>query len=711
MRPTPPHTAVVRIKLGLRRLAAAAALTLIALLGFAQAASGANALPSAPWDCKTAPTASIPDTGLPGFFDPSPEPIPSPGDPWATPPSTTFYDQYGYAGLTWSTYDLGCVGGLTDVDATIDTFVGNTFLSGGTWLSSATNGIHNRVAHPEQYMQPLDDVVATVTTRLNAAIWSPWGVTALLAVAGLLLYYSLHGRLSSVMMAAAWAVLVLGIVSGISHYPTRVASFFDQAVTQSIASVNQSSAGLTETAPGDPTRAQGALVVDEILYQTWLRGQFGDPDSPAAKKWGPLLFRESTFSRVELAAARAESDGIQRVTEQKANDWVATTQEIQDQDPLAYAAVQGKSKGRAGAGFMAFIGALFTALFRLVADLFVFCGLVMLRLLVMFFPAAAVFGVIAPMSSIVRRIGNIAGAAVINVIAFGAGAAIHAVAIAAILSNANGAGMGILSLVLCLVVSLAAFILLLPLLSFANILGHSPRGNSLVRTARRSVLGYVVGRKAVEDGSDDTANRKGQTSTPTVTSETSDTGETPTGTGPARDVRRVNLPVESIGRRFDTITWTQPDVPDTQREVPERVNSMSSALPRNSYVADTRAARGHVGEELKPEAPAQTGVVARASTPRHSPPPGRSELSGIRPQDLYDPNPRATNDPPAKSGTLVDELPSGIREIRAVRTHDSHQEITEAGVQTRFYDAATKQFITAGPEELTTERGEGSSRA
>ena len=705
MRTDPPHAPLGRIKVTFRRLAAAAALALLALLGLAGAASASPALPSAPWDCKTAPTASIPDTGLPGFFDPAPDPIPARGDPWATQPSTTLYDQYGYAGLTWNTYDLGCMGGLADVDATIDTFIGNTFMSAGTWLSSATNGIHNRVAHPEQYMQPLDDVVATVTTRLNTAIWSPWGVVAILAVAALLLYYSLHGRLSSVMMAAAWALLVLGIVSGISQYPTRVASFFDQAVTGSIASVNQSSAGLTETAPGDPTRAQGALVVDEILYQAWLRGQFGDPDSPAAKKWGPILFRESTFSRAELAAARAEPDGIQRVTEQKANDWVTTTQEIQDQDPLAYAAIQGKAKGRAGAGFMAFIGALFTALFRLVADLFVFAGLVMLRLLVMFFPAAAVFGVIAPMSTIVRRIGNIAGASVINVIAFGAGAAVHAVAIAAILSHANGTGMGILTLVLCLVVSVAAFILLLPLLSFANILGHSPRGNSLMRTARRSVLGYVVGRKAVEDGYDDTNHRKRRTGKPTVTGEGTDTGEAPTGVGPARDGRRLNLPVESIGRRYDTVTWTQPDIPTSRRDVPGRVTAMSSALPRTSFTAGTRA----------PEDTGDPGALvvagpSRVPSSRPSPPPGGSEPSGIRHQDLYDPSSRSTGDLPAKSGTLVDELPSGIREIRAVRTHDCHAEVTDAGVQTRFYDAATKQFITADPEELTPERGEGRSR-
>ena len=103
------------------------------------AAGSMVAAPMAPWDCKSAPTPSLPDTGLPGFFDPPPVPPPPAGDPWATNRSTTLYDQYGYAGLSWSTYDTGCMGGLGEMDATIDTFLGNMFMSGGTWVTSSTN--------------------------------------------------------------------------------------------------------------------------------------------------------------------------------------------------------------------------------------------------------------------------------------------------------------------------------------------------------------------------------------------------------------------------------------------------------------------------------------------------------------------------------------------------------------------------------------------
>jgi hypothetical protein len=99
------------------------------------------------------------------------------------------------------------MGAAGDLGATIDTFLGNMFLSGGTWIAAGTNGIHNKIAHPDQYMKPLDDVVATVTHRLHDAIWSPWGALALLGVAALLLVYSLHGRLSAIVSASAWALL------------------------------------------------------------------------------------------------------------------------------------------------------------------------------------------------------------------------------------------------------------------------------------------------------------------------------------------------------------------------------------------------------------------------------------------------------------------------------------------------------------------------
>ena len=155
------------------------------LLGLGAPASASPAIPGIP-DCKDAPAAQLPGYGLPGFLDGKPDPLPAQGDPFTKNPTTSVYEQYGYAGLTWHTYDLGCGGDLRDVNASTDTMIGNATLAFATWGVAGANGLHNKIAHPSDYMAPLGDVVTAVSTRIKDAIWSPWGGAALLGVVVLL---------------------------------------------------------------------------------------------------------------------------------------------------------------------------------------------------------------------------------------------------------------------------------------------------------------------------------------------------------------------------------------------------------------------------------------------------------------------------------------------------------------------------------------------
>jgi hypothetical protein len=154
---------------------------------------------------------------------------------------------------------------------------------------------------------------------------------------------------------------------------------------------------------------------------------------------------------------------------------------------------------------MAIFGVVFTSIFRIVADLFMFAGLVMLRFLVMFFPAVAVLGVMAPMSAIVHRVANMAGASVVNVVAFAAGAAVHTTVVSALLSRSQPGGMSLLVLVLCLVSTLAAFVFLFPLLSLTNVVGMSSGGHGArgLRTAGRLAGRYALSKKAATGGARD----------------------------------------------------------------------------------------------------------------------------------------------------------------------------------------------------------------
>jgi len=644
-------------------------LTLILLGVLLVGAGPSSALSSIPGipDCKDAPAPQRPGDGLPGFLDPTPDKPAPTADPFVPNATTSIYDQYGYAGLTWHTYDLGCGGDIRDPGAMSDTLIGNLSLSAATWGIALANGVHNRVSHPQTYMAPLDSVVATVSDRVKQAVWGPWGGVALLGVVALLLWYSSSGRLSTVTRAAAWALLVLAVLSGVTQYPMRVAGFFDDAVTSSIGQVNAGTAGLSNLASTtDPAHAQGSLLVDRILYEAWLRGELGSSTSPAAQKWGPTLFKASAFSYDETRQAQ-DSQRAQQLTDQKAQTFKDTADEIQRQDPTAYLALQGKSNSRGGVGFMTLFAMLFTTLFRLVADIFMFAGLVMLRFLVMFFPAVAVLGIMSPMSAIVRRVANMAGASVVNVVSFAAGSAVHTTVISALLSKSDSAGMGLLALVLCLVTTVVAFILLFPLLSLTNIVGLSSgqRGMHSLRNAGRMASRYAVTRRAVGDGEDDAKSNK----------EDAPTSESDVPGGSAPGTRRdpvTHRAAEVFGRPAPVaiapaaISGSGSPRPGSDEppanEQPDGVRGPTYVSSRSA----TAVAERPVASTLRESRPSQRPDSARPSSP--------DVLEGV-----------------IIEGRILDsdvDVPSPTPPV-----HDSQTQIRFDGIGPRFYDPATKRDV------------------
>lgn len=616
-------------------------------------------------DCKDAPLPGRPGTGLAGALDPKPYSLPPKADPFADNPTTSIYDQYGYAGLTWNTYDLGCGGSVRDPSAATDTMIGNVLLSTAVWLTAATNGLHNKVADPAAYMGPLDRVVGTVTQRLRDAIWSPWGGVALLGVAAMLLLQAMRGDFPGVLRGAVWAALILGVVAVIMQYPSRASGFFDDTMTSTIGSLQARAAGadVPTVAGQGAARGQGALTVDRVLYDAWLRGQLGSSDSAAAKRWGPALFRAGAVSWSEDAATTTP-EASKQLTEDKAATWKETADQIAEADPATYAVLQGKAGGRMGTGAFALLGAVFVDLFRLVADVFLLAGLVMLRLLVMFMPAAAVVGVFAPMSGIVKQMANIGGAAVINVVAFSAGSVIYTAAITAVLSTADDTGMGIMALVLCLVITLAAFVLTAPLLSFTRIFGHAGRRNRGRRIGRQ-VTRYLVTRQGVNDGTKHAIEEAPDTAPePTIPSE----GATPrAGTRPPRS--------ETFGR--ESVVW---DVTS------DGGLSRSTVVPAQ-FISAGPSSMGREADSDRPTPPAPLPHDVR----RHSGGPPGAKLS-----------------PDVVAGELVPPAPSPrLRPVRAEPAHGANEQVGTDGLGHFVYDPRTGAMLRHS-DVVPTEQAEAS---
>jgi len=282
----------------------------------------------------------------------------------------------------------------------------------------------------------------------------------------------------------------------------------------------------------------------------------------------------------------------------------------------------------------------------------------------MLFPAVAVLGVLSPMSSIVRRVANMAGASVVNVVSFAAGAAVHTTVISALLSRAQQGGMNLLVLVLCLVSTLAAFVLLFPLLSLTNVIGLSAggRGVHALRRAGRLATRYGVTRKAVGDGEHDAGSEPGE--------EGSLVGGVAAGARSAsaapKGYRAIQLPAESFGR-------PEPQVGAAgSGGAPAGARRPAASLPSPSVRTGTGV------EDLSPTTPrpsgpgrgtAPTAETLRDARPAHQPArtafPGRSE---------------------ALVGVVV--VP-GRRSSGAGPVHDSETVIRPDGIGPRLYDPDT----------------------
>jgi hypothetical protein len=163
-----------------------------------------------------------------------------------------------------------------------------------------------------------------------------------------------------------------------------------------------------------------------VLYRQWLRGEFGNPDSAAAKKYGRDLFDAQAYSRNERAVLDRNPSGAFFAEQNKNNKFNQVAGKIKAEDPVSYDNLSGHGHSRMGAGFVAVAVALPTAGFRAVADLLVFAARIIIRLLVIFFPALAIAGVL--MVGPVRTAFVAGAAAVVNSVVFSVGAGLNVLA-------------------------------------------------------------------------------------------------------------------------------------------------------------------------------------------------------------------------------------------------------------------------------------------
>ena len=293
----------------LRRLVVALAVAALPLIVGVVAAPAAQALPLVP-DCKSPPVPEVPGRGVVGFFQSTPRPLPPPGDPFAPNASTTLYQQYGYAGLRWNTYDLGCGSDLVRApDAPMGTSIANWIFTVPKAAVAATSAVVGAAFHPD-FLTVFDPMVTTVVDTLRRTVFDQWAALVLAAMGFLLIWRSRKASLASSAGAIGWAILVMVLVTVVFRWPLVAGNAADRMVTATLAAVT---GGLNQTSgtPGSASTETAANLQNALLYEPWLGGEFGDANSAVAKRYGPAIFdgqaltwRQADVLRTDPAAGQ-----------------------------------------------------------------------------------------------------------------------------------------------------------------------------------------------------------------------------------------------------------------------------------------------------------------------------------------------------------------------------------------------------------------------
>jgi hypothetical protein len=413
-------------------------------------------------DCKSAPTPEVPGRGVVGFFESAPKTPPPAGDPFAPNSTTSIYEQYGYAGLRFNTYDLGCGPDLArSPDAAVGTAVANWIITLPKTAVAATGAILSAAFQPD-FLGVFDPLISQVVDTLQRAVFEQWAFVVMGALGLLVIWRARQASLASTAGAIGWALLVMVLVTMVFRWPLVAGHAADETVTTTLGAVT---GGLNDKAPGaasDAGTEATAGMHEALLYQSWLGGTFGDANSDVAKKYGPVIFDATALTWQQAAILKADPAAGKKIIDAKEKKFEDAAAKIKEEDPDAYEYLTGRrSDTRVGYAVLAGIATLCAVPFLFVAGLLVLGALIIVRFGVMLFPAFATLGLFPTMRSLVTGIGSTVAAALINAMVFGIGAAVTVLGMGVLLSPTTGAPPW-LEVVLMLLLTIVMWVALRP---------------------------------------------------------------------------------------------------------------------------------------------------------------------------------------------------------------------------------------------------------
>lgn len=468
---SPPEADGAHEATGTPRRRLRAVVMVMALLGLQLVATAPSASAES---CGEAPNPERPGSGMVGALDPA----------QGQGEAGSAYVDYGYAGMVWNVFETDCgpMSGITDPSSTIDTWAGNQLFNVGKTIVGATNSLHYTVMEGG-LLTPLYDAVKSGAEKVYNNIYAQlFGLVALLLA--IMMFRSIwRGDLPAVSKRALLALAGMWLAAS-SLAMLRYYDDIDRAIVQTTTNIQ---AGFVDDSENRVVRhVLPTNLHNEVVYNNWLRGEFGAVDATQAEEFGRPLLDAQAFTWGQI---RNGDDAKQEVVDGKKNEY----KNIATQLGPATGYFTGEDGSRTGAGFLSFGQSVVYSLFQLLAKAAVLLAQVLIRLFTL---TAPLIGLVAMLHhDILRRVAKVAAAVAFNLVVLSVLAGVHAMLLQAIF-NASGTLSILTQMVIAGLVTALLFLVGRPTrrlwqmvemsVSMVGSAVPSPRGGLLGRVRRRS---------------------------------------------------------------------------------------------------------------------------------------------------------------------------------------------------------------------------------
>jgi hypothetical protein len=389
-----------------------ALLIVVGILGL-QTAIGSPAM-AQQQDNSCAPYPERPGSGMAGAIDPAQGHGLS-GGPYTDEkfPNSPYLD-HGYAGLVWHVYDPECDQPLsmTNPSTTIDTWAGNELFNIGKNLVAATNSLHYTL-YEGGVLGGLNEKIGAAADAVFDNVYAQLFSLFMLILAVLMFRQIWRGDFAALSKRGLFALggmwLAASTLVLVNNYDAVDRMIVD--VTTGIQNGFQD--------PNDDRIQRDVLPTElhnRVVYENWLRGEFGKPDDPKAKQYGRELLDAQAWKWDDAFSDPATVD---KMEPEKRAKYVRIYNDLGGTQGY----FTGRDGSRTGSGFLSMFQGVVYSLFQFLAKLAVLLAQLLLRVFTL---AAPVIGLVALIHhDLLRKVGRAVGAVVLNVLILAVLAGIH----------------------------------------------------------------------------------------------------------------------------------------------------------------------------------------------------------------------------------------------------------------------------------------------